>query len=235
MISDIQVKRLKRHYEASIRTYDNVSLLDLSHTLRVWTEMKRDLLGNSKFGSQTAFKSGSPNRKLIRQIGDAQFLLTYLPDGAITYAHENQIASSARTFGDGYIGATVRKNEDGSLEVRSFQFVALALSPDNQKFVDRPRMSRGNFAQWLGAEVARYRLEEPDGSRIESSISREILIRRVANSMDASHPSSSSPRDSENRFDRHLELLSEFSIGGLPLPYFVLLHAARTIIGRLPN
>jgi len=197
--------------------------------------MKQDLLGDSRFGSQTAFKSSSPNRNLIRQIGDAEFLLTYLPDGAITYAHKNQIASSKRTIGNGYVGATVRKNQDGSLEIRSFQFIALALSSENQKFVDKPRTSRGNFAQWLGAEVARYRLEDPGGNRIESCISREKLIRGVANSMGASHPSPSSTQDSENKFDRHLELLSEFNIGALPLPYFVLLHAARTIIGRLSN
>ena len=40
----IQLARLRRHYDAAVRSYDKVALLDLSNTLRIWTELKHPLL-----------------------------------------------------------------------------------------------------------------------------------------------------------------------------------------------
>lgn len=36
---ELQLERLRRHYEMSMQTYDQISLLELSHTLRVWADM----------------------------------------------------------------------------------------------------------------------------------------------------------------------------------------------------
>ena len=35
-----QFQRLERHYKTALDLKDEISFLDLSHTLRVWTEMK---------------------------------------------------------------------------------------------------------------------------------------------------------------------------------------------------
>ena len=63
----INVERLQRHYAVAVQTYDQVSLLDLSHTLRLWVELKTILpTENPSFATSILFKTASPGSKLVR-------------------------------------------------------------------------------------------------------------------------------------------------------------------------
>ena len=63
----LHLERLRRHYEVAVRTYDQVSLLDLSHALRVWTELKKPLQSLApKFSNAIAFKTGVPAKKVLK-------------------------------------------------------------------------------------------------------------------------------------------------------------------------
>ncbi len=39
----IHYERLKRHYSFAIKHYDLISFLDLAHSLRIWTEIKKNV------------------------------------------------------------------------------------------------------------------------------------------------------------------------------------------------
>ena len=63
----LHLERLRRHYEAAVRSYDDVALLDLSHVLRIWTELKIPLAQHvPAFRTTIAFKTGMPSRKVLR-------------------------------------------------------------------------------------------------------------------------------------------------------------------------
>ena len=60
----LHLERLRRHYEAAVKTYDEVSLLDLSHTLRLWTELKKPLENLApEFSNSRLFRTGIPAKK----------------------------------------------------------------------------------------------------------------------------------------------------------------------------
>jgi len=54
----------------------------------------------------------------------------------------------------------------------------------------------------------------------------------MANDKDGSHPSLAKQEGDSNFYDVHIDYLMQYRFGGLPLPYFILLHAGRTILGK---
>lgn len=70
-----------------MRSYDDVSLLDLSHILRIWAEMKPVLPGKApRFGTTLAFKTAIPAKKVLRKVRGTEFVFSCMPGGVITYA-----------------------------------------------------------------------------------------------------------------------------------------------------
>jgi len=64
----LHLERLRRHYELAVRTYDHISLLDLSHSLRMWVELKTPLTTIApKFASAISFKTATPLKKYLKQ------------------------------------------------------------------------------------------------------------------------------------------------------------------------
>jgi hypothetical protein len=86
------------------------------------------------------------------------------------------------------------------------------------------------FDHWLGAEAIcfAYKANATEIKRV--AISREMLIKRVANSLDASHVSGESNDASENKFDEPIHKLLSYLVCGLPLPYIMLLKIAQDIL-----
>jgi len=229
---DLQIERLRRHYEVSVKTYDSVSLLDLSHILRVFTELDERLMQDKKFGSALAFKSESPNRKLYKRFKRDEYIYSYLPGGTITHAHAGLISSGPDSLTDKMtVCVKIKSNSDASMEFASFHYLDTNASPDEMKLFEHPNNSRCNYKNWLGSEVLRYRLHLIDET-VENKMARKTVIQRVANSMGASHPLNTSPEEQFNKNDKHLVYLSCFRVGGLPLPYFILLDTAQKILEK---
>lgn len=236
----LQLERLRRHYEVSVRTYDQVSLLDLSHSLRVWADMKVTLpVDAPAFATTVAFKSALPAKKVMRLARPYRHVFAYMPGGVMTYASNGQIAAGPDFEGPNgqmSVGASFKVNPNGSMELKNFRYVALALDPPAIKALSAEDVSRGNFTQWMGAEVARLGYPDRDGSLLRVSLSREQVIRRVANTLDGSHPSSGqAPGGRANRFDPPVHELLQYKVGGLPLPYFILLKTAQDILELAPK
>ena len=61
------------------------------------------------------------------------------------------------------------------------------------------------------------------------------FCKRVANTLDGSHPSAGGGGDTDNVFDAPVQHLLKYQMGGLPLPYFILLKIAQDILDVSPK
>lgn len=232
----LHIERLRRHYEHSIHTYDLISLLDLSHSLRMWVDLKSTLPSiNPKFNSSLSFKTEHPARKVVKEVALSEYVFCYMPEGTITHASNGELV--AKVSGDETAkysaGGRFMRNEDDSIIIDYLFYSTKLLDPKFGHALEHGRVSRCNFAVWLSSEAVRYRFKDENNNFVKSSISREMLIKRIANAMDGSHPSIASQESDANRFDEHIEFLMKFKCGGLPLPYFILLHSAQTILSKI--
>ncbi|BCB07556.1 hypothetical protein HHSLTHF2_14460 [Vreelandella venusta] len=233
----IHLERLRRHFEAARRSYDIVTLLDLSHSLRIWADLK-DSLPKSypKFHSTSAFKTGIPARKVLKAARGHESVFSYMPGGTVTYASNGSLASGPGTE-DGRsftIGVSVRTQTD-SVELKNFSIIFTSFEQPLIKALGAEQVKRCNFMRWMGAEAVRANLMSDDGNLKLITLSREKVIRRVANTMDGSHPSDPSEEIPLGEFDAAIRRLMEFQVGGLPLPYFILLKCAQDIVEIAPK
>jgi hypothetical protein len=235
----LHLERLRRHYEVAVRTYDAVSLLDLSHSLRVWAELKMALPKIAPaFGRTLAFKTATPTKKTMLVSRGKKFVFAYMPGGVITFASNGELAS-VPWGGPGStcsLSSTIKKNFDGSMELKNYCVVSTVLEQTMINKLQIDVQTRCNFPQWMGAEAVRLSYPSESGALKTIAISREMIIKRVANTMDGSHPSAAClSADGDNRFDEAVHHLLQFQMGGLPLPHFILLKIAQDILSTAPK
>jgi hypothetical protein len=102
-----------------------------------------------------------------------------------------------------------------NVQVMGIRITNRALTPDEIK--ERaamgppvPSSTKMTFAEWLAASI----LEVPSGnpSHPHLTLSREIIIKRVANVLGASHPAGMEDSDpKENRFDPYIQDVHQVS------------------------
>jgi hypothetical protein len=235
----LQLERLRRHYEVSVRSYDQVSLLDLSHSLRVWVELKGPLTKLApKFSTTLAFKTAMPAKKVLRGVRGKRFVFSYMPGGVITYANKGHV-TSLPDFGPGIpVESTCKMmvNTNGSLELSQIAFVGMLLEQPLLGSFGVEDQTRCNYAQWLGSETVRVCYPDKTGVLKVVSLNREMIVKRVANTLDGSHPSAASGNnEGNNAFDETVHHLLQYQVAGLPLPYFILLKIAQDILDIAPT
>jgi len=205
---ELQYKRLERHYNGALEDRDEVSFLDLSHSMRIWTEMKSsiDELATKK-GMKLGLKDVVRSRERKQILRGSKYI--YLP-----------LASGVTS---------------PSIEVKGVSFINRALSPEEIKklYEAGPPMAMptsSTFTQWLGSGV--YDVSSTNQAHPTLTISREILIKRVANILGASHPQGIDQADeTENRFDPYVRELHQVLVaGGYPATYYQLLEIAKDIL-----
>jgi len=228
------IERLRRHYELAVRTYDEIALADLSHTLRIWSEMKSNLAHDvPSLSGSIAFRAGSPNKRVSRLLRDHEFVLSYLPGGAITFASKGELVQLPETWatipGTQYI--EFRENEDDSVEMATFCAVREKLSLEQGNELRNYVQKRLGYQQWLDSEAVRVGMPSEKGDIEIKIVPRDVLIKRVANKYQGSHSRlAKDNRDGESTFDACVAYLMEIRWGGLPFPYFILLKAAQDIL-----
>lgn len=204
----LQYQRLERHYQGALQTKDPISFLDLSHVLRVWADMKSaiDTLAQQKEISLDL-------KNMVRQKAVKNVLkgsrYTYLP-----------------------LGSGV---PSPGLEVKGIRITNRALEPEEIKKLYEagpPVMQKTalTFSQWLGSGV--YEVPSTNDAHPQLTISREILIKRVANILGASHPQGTDNYDAtENRFDAYILELHQFIVAdGYPATYYQLLEIGQDVL-----
>lgn len=226
-----QLERLQKHFFATTYDFSYPSLLDLCHSIRYWFEMK-DFITN--LNSNQVFRSVKPSKKLSREINDSFHVTTFFSSKVKTFV-KNEVKTlkpekiSPVWFKGSYcISAPICFAHDGSREVTDFTFVGKFLEKEKHYLLESSVEKKMSFKQWVEAEAVRV-------GNPSLIISREHLAKRVANSYDASHPSSFVKDGKEGKYEKPVQLLMEVRFGGLPLPYFNMLDIAASILDGMPK
>lgn len=234
----LHLERLRRHYEAAVKTYDHVSLLDLSHSLRVWTELRQPLVRLApKFAQALSFKTAIPAKRVFKAARGHQYVFSYMPGGVRTYASKGHLASGpgmGANDGDFTTGISVKLSPP-LMELGKYCIVSTSFDQPLIKALEAEDVTRCTFAQWLASEAVRVSFKNSKGVLEVVAISREMLVKRVANTLDGSHPSAAGGAQDENTFDAPVHYLLQYQMGGLPLPYLMLLKIAQDILDISPK
>lgn len=229
----LQFKRLRRHYEVVVRTYDPISLLDLAHTLRIWADLKQSLPRTAPaFSRSTSFKTGLPAKKLMHAAKGRSAIFCCLPDGVVTYASQGTVLTSPEnppTEGEFSLSVLCKRNED-SFEFAYYAYIYPRLDERWSKAPRTEAVKRCTYFEWLGSETVRVSGTTPDGVFEWIKLSRENMIRSVANTKGGSHPVAEQTAVEEKLRDGAVRDLMRYKVGGLPLPYFILLKIAQDIL-----
>ena len=206
----LQFDRLRRHHEAALQTKDEISFLDLAHALRIWVDMKTDVTRlASDLGVQLSLRHHQPPRFIKRSLKGATH--TYIP-----------LASGVPSSG---------------VQVAGIRITNRALTPEEikQRASAGPpiaRVTEMTFAEWMAAGV----IEVPSGDTTHPhlTLSRETLIKRIANKLGASHPAGMEDDDPrENRFDTYIIDLHSIQLVDYPATYYQLLEIAGELLARV--
>ncbi|MFA7268848.1 MAG: hypothetical protein WC073_05850 [Sterolibacterium sp.] len=204
----LQYVRLERHHSSALKEKDPISFLDLSHALRIWVDMKGFVDAVTKENGLTLGLANFATPKEVKKIlkGSKH---TYLP-----------LASGVESPG---------------IEVKGVRVIDRALSPEEIKKLYEAgppvaQKSKLSFSEWLASGVYEVPSGEKDHPHLK--ISREILIKRVANILGASHPAGTEAAEAaENRFDPYvLDLHGVQLADGYPATYYQLLEIANDIL-----
>ncbi len=206
----LQYDRLSRHYEASLAQKDEISFLDLAHALRVWVDMKaRVTTMAAERGLQLSLRHHTAPKSLKKSLKGATH--TYIP-----------LASGV---------------ESPEVQVKGLVITNRALTPDEIKqraSMGPPvaQVSQMSFAEWMAAGVLEVPSNDPSHPHVK--ISREIMIKRIANALGASHPVGMEEDDpQENKFDKYVQELHQIKIAdGYPVTYYQLLEIAAELLDR---
>ena len=229
----LQLERLKRHYLASNNYFDLISFLDLSHTLRLWTEVKDGVM---QAYNDPVFKKGILTRATKRILAGSEYTYSFLPDGVTTSANktgevrERNILHGPST--DKYSVATLLKSEkNGDLTIAQFLMVYRVLSPEEVKTLSdeskKVPIQHVDYTAYMASPAIHFQFSGHDPKHI----SNEELIKRIANEYEASHADLNDTKfDLSNVFSDPVKKLMKYGCAQLPLPYFVLLHIAKNII-----
>lgn len=230
-----QEERLRRHYEHAIRTYDRVSLQDLSNSLRMWLQMVPGLMKSSSIYASRQFYSGSPhNRMKVLARKCEKYLIATLAPHTTTYAHGGKLVQGLRTTENmtlGTIFSPLRIRKNKPLDILASYYLSKEIDDSDNDYMKHPTIKMLNMTDWMGAEVVRYKFTNEKGEVIKASMSRAICINRVANTMDGCHPSSYVGYDKgSNIWNEHLDFVNLYQSAGTHLPYLILMNTAQQIL-----
>lgn len=230
----LQLERLRRHYEVAVHSNDTVALLDLAHTLRIWTELKGLLPELApRFSSATVFKTAIPVRKILNAARGYRYVFANMPGGVRTYAcAHDQLAFFPRTGPQDSIATCgfEMKRMETHMELSHYCLVYAQLDESARKALTLTTQTRCTYSQWLGSEAVRLCYQTKDNILEKIAISREMIIKRVANTLNASHVSGGDSTEHVNQFDEPVQHLLQYRMGGLCLPYFILVKIAQDIL-----
>lgn len=235
----VNFERLRRSYELSRRTFDVVSLLDLSHHLRVWTELATRLKEQlPAFGADpTLFRTACPNQNLKDIVRGRRHVVALLPGGTDIFPRgtDNVMAIHqplADRPGEVLFAFALMRLSTGGIRCGNYVYVHEGRA-EPSVLLDALRgehpETRCDFGNWLAADAVRVGYLDENGQVAAFTLSRKQLICTVANTMGGSHASGLST-DAPKRQELATRELAEHMFGAVPLAYFLLLKVAQDLL-----
>jgi hypothetical protein len=179
-----------------------------------------------------------PAKKVLKAVRGKRFVFSYMPGGVITYANKGNVLSLPDFEPGTPVQSTAKMmmRTDGALELSQIGIVGMIVEQPLLKSFGVEDQTRCNYTQWLGSEVVRVCYPIETGTLKVVSINREMIVKRVANTLDGSHPSAATEDNAgDNAFDDAVHHLLQYQVAGLPLPYFILLKIAQDILNIAPT
>ncbi len=231
-----QIERLNAQYQKCLSTYDKVAFLDLCTVLRVLTEYKNEI--DKKCPEISFEKLLYPKR--LKKILTRDYVYFNLLNGLTTSAFKKEPDGgidilAGRTVGCHGMFTDIQDNADGSITMFSYCITYYDLSTSNIKKMDydnkRGQVKKVKFSEYMQHPAIRFKSDKYS----ITEISQEQLIKRVANEYHATHNSSYFKRKGNKKKNNRyslvvMDLMKNHECLGLPVPYFVLLHTAQTIL-----
>jgi hypothetical protein len=232
---DLNLERLKRQYEICIKEYDEASLLDLSHILRIWVDMQDSVQKYININLPLCkFKTYSVKLRRDIRWNESAYVFCNFPDSVITHTKLGVSFTWGEDseIGTGMVDADIASN--GLVACK--EVLHIEGEVDDAVFQDILRNGTGmyavrktSFLEWLKAECIRVNYFDTDTQTLTRKIiPREILIKRVANVLGGSHPEGNEP--SSNHFDNAVKYITDRSIAERPLSYYILIKLAHDIL-----
>jgi hypothetical protein len=231
----LQLNRLKRHYDSSINTFDFISFLDLAHTLRIWMEIKD---GIEKLYNIPTFKKIVITKTFKKLINNSGHAFAYFPDGVKISTKNGSLISKKVGYGP------LKDSSTNSIyfyyginEITLYQYLIVYrnFSENENKILDEELKNVNTelvtFTQFMKSPAIYFQIPGHN----PKNISNEELIKRIANEYQASHADSKDTNfQINNIYSGPVNYLMGYGcLERLPLPYFVLLHIAGNIIKNL--
>jgi hypothetical protein len=229
-----QLQRLRRHYENSLKTYDPISFLDFAHTLRIFadlSESKEDLF------TQSSFIRPNFNKTFKKVFASCEYFYVYLPPEGVrtsavaTKELEGRMITSGPASEKFSVLSSTKIEPNGDLSIRSYGIANNVLSAEKRKALydaeQEIQLRKVNFTNYMNAPAAHFRFQDIN----ISTLSNKQLIQRVANEYEASHPhADDSKKYIVDAASPIVKKLMDHTCAQLPLPYFILLNIADTIL-----
>lgn len=205
----LQYERLTRHYLAALETKDEISFLDLAHALRIWVDLKDQVTQLAKeLGAQLPFAHYTQPKIFKRSLQGSRYVYIQLASG---------VESSGVQVKGGLATNRASKPEEIAKRVAIGRPIARAAT-------------NMTYAEWLAVGVIVAPSNDPKHPHLP--ISREIMIKRVANTLGASHPAGMDNNDlQEKKFDPYIKELHTIRLAdGYPATYYQLLEIASVLL-----
>ena len=230
-IHELQIQRLKRHYLRSLTEYDQISLWELSHSLRIWVEM----IENKAVESSRNFIVPVRTKGLKNILKKSSYIYSYLPGGIATSAMATKEIDSRSLIegphdeGSFSISTLVKIDKTNDITLAQFLLIHRALRDEEIKVLDYESKNvpttRVAARNYINHNCLYYKFSDCD----TYCISNSELIKRVANEYDGSHSSGTNFKIT-NLHSEPIRKIMSYKCASLPLPYFILLHIAHNIL-----
>lgn len=234
----LNYERLRRRVVTCERYYDQIELFDLSHSLRLWSELKDNIGSFNKVAeSSRRFKTACPSRPSARILKTAESVFCPFPGHVTSRAPEvlqnisSGVPKDAQPDGSTYCSSACVMALDNfeGIKLKDYYLVKKSLTDNESQVIKNCRASKCNFSQWMGAEVVRVTFLDDDATLCSKPLSRYQVIHRMANAFGGSHTWSES-NEFSNSSDRIVRELFKYEVCALPLPYLILLNIGQDIL-----
>lgn len=247
------LERLKFAYHACMQGYNRARLKDLAQILRYWADLKSEAdVYIAMNRPTTMFWSYSLTKMFFRQTKSCEHVIVNFPGSVVAkvlpdmnptqpgimpgqLTHMLEIPLENHPTGTPITYSLYQAQQAPYF----FSIKYLMILFDARISLDGPThdpkmdarcfaYTKAKFGPWLGHLAIQVNKKREDGELVRFALSRETIIRRVANAFGASHPEGGYEMDNEN--DPVIRYLMEFKAIDLPLPYTVLLKIAHDIL-----
>lgn len=233
----INLTRLKRAVDLAA-SLDAAAIWDMTHILRVFVDLLPAITQLDNFRAAKAFRTCSPAQKFMKKIKRFPHVVTYFGEGIRvklddmshdTVGHPNDPSNKA------LISFKCKFEEPlPTLVLQSYIVVFGNVEDETRLFAGRSGSAKVNFYSWMKGEVARVSYRNDQSKIFHTILTREQMIKRVANKYGASHPIGGEDGGIENSLDPYIDYLMKFTCYGYPVPYFILMKTAIDILEAFP-